>query len=196
MVADLVSISVADGDRRETLAITFVRGQGNVHTWFEPPKQSQICRRVPSAELTSVASRHLLDCGLRRVPLACACHTCAPVPLQSHSCTLVPLAVPPEVMSMHLPRACSVPLVATVQRWALVPLHVHSCTAVPLAGLAPATSTHLPPMPVICPVRVPPPPMTVSKIAVTSEVDPVVSCESSQFIMPPALAMSIATSCA
>jgi hypothetical protein len=42
---------------------------GRVHAWFAPPVQSQICNRVPSAELTSVASRHLLACGLISCPL-------------------------------------------------------------------------------------------------------------------------------
>src|SRR5439155_22133545 len=56
--------------------------QGRRQTWFVPPKQSQICNRVPSAALAPVASRHLLACGLRSVPLPCACQTCAPVPLQ------------------------------------------------------------------------------------------------------------------
>src|SRR5687768_3098718 len=96
-------------------------------------------------------------------------------------------------MSMHLPSAWIVPFEAIVQRWALVPLQVHSCTAVPLAVADPATSTHLPPMPVIGPVR--PgcgwvPPVTVSKIAVTSEVALKVSWDSSQYMIPAPLAMA------
>src|SRR5690349_4150861 len=69
---------------------------GRFHCWFAPPVQSQICRRVPSAELTPVASRHLPDPVLMSwVPLTV--HFCAFVPLQSYSCTLVPLAVPAAV---------------------------------------------------------------------------------------------------
>ena len=57
-------------------------GQGRVHRWLAPPVQVQICRRVPSAELTPVASRHLPEPTLISwVPLTV--HACALVPLQS-----------------------------------------------------------------------------------------------------------------
>src|SRR5258705_5267883 len=55
---------------------------GRTHCWLAPPPQSQICSRVPSAELGPVASRHLLDVGLISRP-ALATHCWAPVPLQS-----------------------------------------------------------------------------------------------------------------
>ena len=73
--------------------------------------------------------------------------------------------------------------------------------AVPLAVLLAATSTHLPAMPVIGPTRcraaavavaaaAAVPPVATSKMALTSEVLPVVSWDSSQFMMPPPLAMA------
>jgi hypothetical protein len=62
------------------------------------------------------------DCGLRTVPSACADQFCAPLPLQVHSCTLVPLAVAPPATSRHLPRALIVLFGVTVHRCAEVPL--------------------------------------------------------------------------
>jgi len=37
---------------------------GVFHCWLAPPVQSQICDGVPSAELTSVASRQRPELGL------------------------------------------------------------------------------------------------------------------------------------
>ena len=71
--------------------------------------------------------------------------TCAAVVLQSYRSTVVPLAVPPPLMSKHLPSACRVlPAWTTVHCWALVPLQVYTWTGVKLAELAPRTSTHRP----------------------------------------------------
>jgi hypothetical protein len=95
----------------------------NVQVWFAAPLQDQICRRVPLAELGPVASRHLPEPVLTRLPLAPTVHACAAVPLQSYSWIFVPLAVPAEVTSMHLPSACSV-LPLCVQFCAVVPLQV------------------------------------------------------------------------
>ena len=53
------------------------------HFWLVAPVQSQICSRVPSAELGPVASRHLLAWGFTMSPAALNTHFCAPVPLQS-----------------------------------------------------------------------------------------------------------------
>src|SRR6185436_18776454 len=96
------------------------------------------------------------DATFTRSRAAVAVQRCAPVPLQSNSCTRVPLAVPPDATSMHLPSARRLLSGATVHRWALVPLQSNSWTAVPLAVPAPATSTHLPAIPVIGPVAAPP----------------------------------------
>src|SRR5687767_685264 len=96
---------------------------GRVHFWLAPPEQFQICSGVPSAELTPVASRHLLACGLRSWPEPAA-HCCAPLPLQSQIWTLAPLAVEPAATSRHLPRARMVPSSPTVHCWAPVPLQL------------------------------------------------------------------------
>src|SRR6201996_9631772 len=96
--------------------------------------------------------------------------TCAPVLLQSYRSTVVPSAVPPPLMSMHLPSACSVlPAWTTVHCCALVPLQVYTWTGVKFAVFAPRTSTHRPPYPVIWPVGplVPPPPPPVVWYAAT-----------------------------
>jgi hypothetical protein len=91
--------------------------------------------------------------------------TCAPVLLQSYRSTVVPLAVPPPLISMHLPSAWSVlPAWTTVHCWAFVPLHVYTWTGVKSVLFAPLTSTHSPWYPVIGPVVpvggvVPPPPL-------------------------------------
>src|SRR5580692_10245583 len=78
--------------------------------------------------------------------------TCAPVLLQSYRSTVVPSAVPPPLMSMHLPSACRVlPASTTVHCWASVPLQVYTWTGVKSAVLAPLTSTHSPSYPVIGP---------------------------------------------
>ncbi len=53
------------------------------HFWLAAPVQSQICSRVPSAELGPVASRHLFAWGFTMSPAALNTHFCAPVPLQS-----------------------------------------------------------------------------------------------------------------
>src|SRR6187200_2410057 len=105
---------------------------------------------VPSAEAPPTASRTLPDCGFRIVPFACGCHTCEPVPLQVHSCTLVPLAVPALSTSRHLPSAWKV-LPTRLQRCAALPLQVHNWIFVPSAVPALSTSRHLPAMPVIGP---------------------------------------------
>lgn len=56
--------------------------QPRVHCWLAPPVQVQICSRVPSADDTPVASRHLPELVLMScVPLTV--HDWAPVPLQS-----------------------------------------------------------------------------------------------------------------
>src|SRR6266498_3072915 len=99
---------------------------------------------VPLAVLLAGSSRQRPDCGLSRVRLVCARQTWAPVPLQSHSWTRVPLVVPPPLTSRHLLSARSVPSVPTVHRWALVPLQSYSCTWVPLAVLLPGSSRQRP----------------------------------------------------
>lgn len=48
--------------------------EGRVQYWLAAPVQDQICSRVPLAELCPVASRHLPDCALTRVPFAPGCH--------------------------------------------------------------------------------------------------------------------------
>ena len=115
----------------EDIAFPFVVEEGEMKrrvssggstVWLALPAQSQICSRVPLAELGPVASRHLPESGLTRLPFAPAVHCWAPVPLQSYSCTFVPLAVPAAVTSMHLPSACSVRRVPTVHCCAVVPL--------------------------------------------------------------------------
>src|SRR3954466_7000038 len=70
-----------------------------VHSWFAVPAHDQIWSCVPSAELWPVASRHLPDAGFTNSFWALWVHCWAPVPLQSYSCTLVPLAVPAAAMS-------------------------------------------------------------------------------------------------
>jgi len=118
---------------------------GRIQLWFAPPPQSQICIRVPSAELGPVASAHRFDCGLISwVPVTRHCWLPLPA-AQSQICSFVPLAVAPPVTSRHLPNARIVPSSPTTHCWAAVPLQVKSCTAVPLALLAAATSRHLPP---------------------------------------------------
>src|SRR5882757_7004774 len=110
-------------------------------------------RLVPSAEPPPAASRQRPDCGLRRVPSPGADQTCAALPLQVYSSTLVLLAVAPPVTSRHLPSERKVsPL--RVQLWLLPPLQVHKVTVVPSPAL---TSTHLLPMPVMVEVAVPVP---------------------------------------
>src|SRR6266498_5509884 len=99
---------------------------GRVHFWLSPVWQSQICSGVPSAVFQSLTSRHLPDCGFTRRWLESYRHCCAPVPLQVHSHTRVPLAVPPYLTSMHLLRARTVPSEPTVHCWATVPLQVQS----------------------------------------------------------------------
>src|SRR5581483_11414005 len=75
-----------------------------------------------------------------------------PLPLQSKSWISVPLAVPPPLVSMHLPSARSDPsALSQVQFCAALPLHVKSWIAVPLAVPASASSTHSPPSPKIGP---------------------------------------------
>src|SRR6266545_4200686 len=106
---------------------------------------------VPSADDPPEASRHLLDWGFTRELFAPGVQFCAPVPLQVHSCTFVPSAVPPPATSMHLPSARNV-VPETVHDCAPVPLQVHSWILVPSAVAAPDTSTHFPPIPVIGPV--------------------------------------------
>src|SRR5439155_13275570 len=105
-----------------------------------PPVHDQICNRVPLAELTPVASRHLFDCGFTMSCAAVTVQRCAPVPLQSHNWTLAPSAVDPDVTSMHLPSARIVPSAPTVHCCAPVPLQSHNWIGVPLAVFAPATS--------------------------------------------------------
>src|SRR6266545_4222076 len=99
---------------------------------------------VPLAVLLAGSSRQRPDCGLSRVRLVCARQTWAPVPLQSHSWTRVPLVVPPPLTSRHLLSARSVPSVPTVHTWALVPLQSHSWVSVPLPVPLNVTSRHLP----------------------------------------------------
>src|SRR5664280_37875 len=106
-------------------------------------------------------------------------------PLQSHSCTRVPPAVDPPGTSRHRPRARTVPSPGNVHHCALEPLQVYSWTGVPFASRPQYTSTHFPASPVISPDRAPP---AVSSIALTSDGAVVMSRESSQFIIPPALA--------
>src|SRR6266536_2131098 len=125
---------------------------GRVHFWLSPVWQVQICSGVPSAVFQSVTSRHLPDCGFTRRWLESYRHCCAPVPLQVHSHTRVPSAVPPYLTSMHLLSARRVPSEPTVHCCATVPLQVQSWIWVPSVLLAPDTSTHLPASPVICPV--------------------------------------------
>src|SRR3569833_2459692 len=95
-------------------------GQGVVHCWLAAPVQSQICSRVPLAELGLVVFRQRPDAGLTSERFAPLVHCWAPVPLQSYSCTCVPLAVPAAVRSMHLPSARIVPSAPTVHCWALL----------------------------------------------------------------------------
>jgi hypothetical protein len=49
------------------------RQDGSVHFWLAPPVQSQICSRVPLAELGPVASRQRPDAGFTSEPPD-ACH--------------------------------------------------------------------------------------------------------------------------
>src|ERR1022692_936267 len=127
-------------------AVPSASRQGRDHFWLALPVQSQICSWVPGVVDQFVSSRHLLDCGLYSDPLDCGMKTCAPVLLQVYRSTVVPSAVPPPLMSMHLPKACSVlPAWTTVHCWALVPLQVYTWTGVKFALLAPRTSTHRPP---------------------------------------------------
>src|SRR5690348_11742004 len=99
---------------------------GAFHFWLVPPVQSQICNRVPLAELTPVASRQRFEAGFTMSCAPVTVHRWAPVPLQSHNWIGVPLAVPAEVTSMHLPSARIVPSVPTVHCCAPVPLQSQS----------------------------------------------------------------------
>jgi hypothetical protein len=56
---------------------------GSVHFWLAVLPQVQICRRLPLAELLSVASRHLPEPLLTSVLPVPAVHFWAAVPLQS-----------------------------------------------------------------------------------------------------------------
>src|SRR3979490_2696407 len=95
---------------------------GRFHCWFAPPKQVQICSRVPLAGVLPVAAVHLPGPEFTRVFAVVAVHFCAPLPLQSQSWIGVPSAVPALVTSRHLPRAWTDPSA----------LGVHCCAAVPL----------------------------------------------------------------
>src|SRR6202044_1820127 len=98
---------------------------GSCHFWLAPPLQSQIWTWVPGVVDEFGSSRHLPDCGVSSEPLDCGMKTCAPVLLQSYRSTVVPSAVPPPLMSRHLPRTRSVlPASTTVHCWAFVLLHV------------------------------------------------------------------------
>src|SRR5690349_1832623 len=77
------------------LALTF-------HCWFAWPLQSQITRRVPLVVPCPLASRHLLPYTVSCLPEVYV-HRWLPAPLQSHSCTWVPLAVLEFGTSTHRP---------------------------------------------------------------------------------------------
>ena len=67
---------------------------GRVHCWLAVPPQVQICSRAPFAVAPVGDVEALAGGGVDQGAAAAGVHFWAPVPLQSYSWILVPLAVP------------------------------------------------------------------------------------------------------
>src|SRR5579884_303646 len=114
--------------------------------WSAAPSQASMSRTVPAAVLPPGSVRQSPDCGLSSVPSSCGTHFCPPTPLQVHSSTLVPAAVPSPSMSRHRFSADIEPSRLCHQYWsALSRVQEARSTAVPATAAAPAVvPTHLP----------------------------------------------------
>jgi hypothetical protein len=118
---------------------------GRYQRWALVALQSQIWSWVPSVVLLPGSSRHRPDWLLNSAFVADRyCQPCAPVPLQPHSCTFVPLAVPLWETSRHLSIQRTVPSWSgPAHRWPSRLLQDQICTEVPSAVPAYRSSRHL-----------------------------------------------------
>src|SRR5271166_4415457 len=119
-----------------------------VKFWAVSPRQFQICSTVPLAVLPLGSSRHSPDCGLYSDPFDCGTNCCPPSPLQSHSSTLVPGAVPSPSRSRHRPSVSSESFELSVQCWSAADdWQSQMSTTVPSVPVSlPSTSTHFWPL--------------------------------------------------
>src|SRR5215472_17047056 len=121
------------------------------------PLQVQICSCSPSRVMPLGSSRHSPDCGLYSDPSDRDTQSCPPTPLQSHSSTLVPGAVPLPSISRHWPipfasdAMVGLPLYTHVHCWSTAfGSQPHTSTIVPSwPPSSPPMLTHCPPASVI-----------------------------------------------
>src|SRR5262249_27181715 len=113
-----------------------VRGYWARHACPAALAQVAICSPVPLTVESPGSARHSPDCGLTRLtppPPGTSCHCCAPVPLQDHRSTGVPLTVPLCWTSRHFPWTRTVPSGPVVHCWPLVPSQDDMSILVPFA---------------------------------------------------------------